>query len=31
VDTNIVQTFTAMVRGSTTHRIPVPEEPGVPS
>lgn len=31
VDSAIVQTFTAMVRGSTTRRIPVPEAPGVPA
>ena len=31
VDATIVQTFVAMVRGSTTHRIPVPEAPGVPA
>ena len=31
VDTTIVQTFAAMVRGSTTHRIPVPEAPVVPA
>jgi putative nucleotidyltransferase with HDIG domain len=31
VDATIVRTFVAMVRGSTTHRMPMPEAPGVPA